>query len=280
MYTTSHYLYSVYYLTHAMVADLSVDNRSYRQEGWILSTLILLLIVLIIVMIFLPYSPQGNISNVIAPAIGGVIGALIPLTYDRLTKPEIRIGDPFIETEDEHPMPRNTRHLRLPVDVERATVKEVQSKIIGGSQEFIPRGKRDLLLTRNYKDHSNAIHYGLSDAIDVLCHMGKYHLRGAGPIGSISSNGNPEYVNLVMKIEGLPATFVANAEGKSPGKYQDWEAFRLNYNPDEDNRDEFCTGEFKLKIEITGEETRSKARQYHSVPGLNLVTYNWMRINL
>jgi hypothetical protein len=236
---------------------MSMRRLIVKYEG----TFLLLLITLLILVLFLTVlaNQVGVVSdlviNISTPTIAAIIGALAPVTYKRLTRPKIVIGEPVVESppENGHSMPKNTKHLRLPVSAKNRTIHDVRARIVGGSEDLRPRGKRELFWAREFRPHGDEIHKNLDESIDVLRHMGEYHLSAAGPIGSISPNQNTEYVNIVMKVEDLPATFLTNAEGDAGGKYPDWETFCSNYDPKVDNNNEFLEGKYIVEVEIDGE---------------------------
>lgn len=246
---------------------ITMRRQIVKYEGFFL----LILMILLISTLFLTVLANqiGIVSdlvmNISIPTLAAIIGGLAPVTYKQLTRPKIVIGEPVVESppEDEHSMPKNTKHLRLPVSAKNRTIHDVRARIVGGSEELRPRGKRELFWAREFRPHGDEIHKKLDDSIDVLRHMGEYHLSAAGPIGSISPNQNTEYVNIVMKIEGLPATFLTNAEGDAGGKYPDWETFCSNYDSEVDDDGEFLEGEYFVEVEIDGD---SGPCEFVSVP--------------
>jgi hypothetical protein len=157
-------------------------------------------------------------------------------------------------------MLKDVRLLRIPVEVRRGTVHDVRAKVVGGSQEFRTRGKRELLWSGQFEPHGDIIHQNLETELDVLNHIGDKHLSASGPIGSITPNQTSDFVDVIFKVENIPATFLTNTEGEAGGKYPDLETFCSNYSSGENNENEFAAGEYELKIEIEGDVGNSELR--------------------
>jgi len=245
-------------------------NRWVREnEGKLLLVLIVVLIASIGGFRLYTGLVPAVFADAATTAIVGVIGGLIPLTYTKLTRPQTIIGPPKVQTEADHDMPSNSKHIRLPVEAKRGTVRNVEAKIVGGDDAFTPRGKNQLYWAGEFIPHGDDVHSDIQNEREVVEHMAEYHLESAGPIESISPDQGGKYVNLLIKIENFPATFLANAEGDSAGKYADCYSFISLYSPQEDSPVEFANGRYKIDIEVNAEGTVSKLKTIEFRTGPN-----------
>jgi hypothetical protein len=193
-------------------------------------------------------------------AIVAIIGGLIPLSYTKLTRPEIILNEPDVQIESNHEMPSNTNHLRLPVEVEGGTIRDVEAKVVNGDDAFFPRGKEQLYWAGEFIPHGDDIHSEIDDKREVIEHMAEYHLASAGALNSISPNEKSKHINIIIKVQDFPASFLANAEGDAAGKYADCHSFVSLYSSEEDSPAMFAKGKYEIDIEVNAEGTVGKLK--------------------
>lgn len=273
-------------------------SLTHRQEGAVL--LIIALGLLIVLMTLVSGAILYSLPNVLVIAgatfLATLCGAIIPKGIGKVFHPELDVKDPYITRIEEHSMGFDPILVRLPVTAKRASINDVYAEVLSVvlfkesdhnqnhfvNGEFLLRGDRKLFWAEHYKPHTDDIHSKLEKPKEVLRHMQDKHLSAAGIIDELDE-GDVEYVNICLKIEGLPETFLADSIGTAGGKYSDAIEFCQQYDSKEDTDKEFTNGEFECKVKIGGEGVESKEESIIFTTGpsvLDLGLSNWATLKL
>lgn len=244
-----------------------------RQEGIAGLAIAMSLLVLLLVITYM--STIDYIPSIFAIAgitlLATVCGAIIPQSLNKILHPGFEIEDPRIERVENHDMGADPILIRVPVTAKRGDINEAYAEVISirlrsnskynksnyTVDDFSLRGNQELFWADHYEPHSDIEHSEFDTSKKVLKHMVDEHLSDAGPINHIAA-GSTEYINIIMKVEGLPESFIADSIGSTGGKYSDATEFYSEYDPEQDDDNEFTVGEFEYEIRIGGDNVRNK----------------------
>ena len=249
---------------------ISLTNR---QEGIVGLSIAMGLFILLLSFSYI--SAIGYIPNIVVIAgitlLATVCGAIIPQSIKKIFHPELKIKEPRIDRIENHGMGADPILIRVPVTAKRGDINEAYAEVIDielkpnskynksnyTTGDFSLRGDGILFWADHYEPHSDIDHSKFDDSQKVLKHMMDEHLSDAGSINHIAARST-EYVNIIMKVEGLPESFITDAIGITGGKYSDATEFYSEYGPEQNDDNEFTMGEFEYKIRIGGSNVRNK----------------------
>jgi hypothetical protein len=273
-----------------------MDFNEKQEGIIILSISGVLLIALIsLVTIAIIYQIPSIVVAAGSTLLGTLCGVLIPrglsMFFNPDLDPEFQFHRPIVVPKTNHDMGSNPHILRLPVSAKNGSIKDVKAELteitpspdsqheyIHDNQFDFRKGTTTLFWADKYEPHSNVLHHELRTPKQVLEHMVTHHLSAAKPIDKLderdegSENSNEvsgdapyddekdteasEYINLMLKIEGISETFIADAVGTAGGDCSD----ALEYCSDDTLTEDYrcAEGEFVCVIKVSGDEVTSQ----------------------